>query len=101
MENSDFLAPAGEGDAELGTVFGDGAPGDLVSAFCHFGYKLFVRERFLLVLAVDAFLEHFLELPCRDLVSLAVLHSFGEEVLKREDPEMGFDVLAVHDAAYR
>ena len=82
----------------MGAVFGNGAAGDFVAFGGEGVDEVVVGEGVVLVFAVDQFAEDFLDLAGGDFFAFAVFEAFGEEVLEREDAEVGLDPLAVHHA---
>ena len=95
---SELATQAGFGDVELGAVFGDGAAGDFVAFGGEGVDEVVVGEGVVLVFVVHEVAKDLLDLAGGDFFAFAVFEAFGEEVLEREDAEVGLDPLAVHHA---
>ena len=71
-----FLTEPGFRDAELVTVFGNGAAGYLVAFFHHLVYEFVIGERLMLVFVLYAFHQGLLEFACRDFLAFLILETF-------------------------
>ena len=98
---SDLFAQARDGNAELFTVFSDGAPCDDKPLAFEFFHELLVGNRVAFVFVFNAREENALDGSGGDFFSVLLEHGFGEEILDRENTKMRLDVFAVADTADR
>ena len=98
VELLQFPAKPCLGNVQQGAVLGDGATGHFVALCGKAVHQFVVGEGVVLVLVVHHITENFLDFAGAHLLAFAVFEAFGEEILERENAEVGLDPLAVYHA---